>query len=175
MMTPTQTEKSGSRNLMASTWTKAGMVRRAFKAGKPRQKDLLLTPKRAMFEGYILLSEIQDAMSKAGLSANDVQAALVFMTQDSPGADLIYVAPIPETKQLPELYSKVKKLEKDGGWVPLGIAVKQVDREAYEPKDPRSGAVVWVQPWLTNPRAARALLKARSAFAEGEEGKSAFD
>lgn len=162
---------------MAATWTKAGTVRRAFKAGRQRQKDLILTPTKAMFEGYILLTDIQAAMTNAGLSAKDVQVALVLMTQDSSGTDLIYVLPIPETKRLPELHGKLKRLEKEGGWVPLGVAIKQLDHEARDPEDPKSGAVAWVQPWLTNPRAARALIEARSAMAAEDikEGRHAFN
>lgn len=174
-MTALHKAEEKSANLMAGTWTKAAKVRRAFKAGRQRQNDLLLTPRRAMFEGYILLHEIQDAMREAGLSENDVQASLVLMTTEpSEGSDLICVLPIPETKRLPQLYGKLRKLETEERWVPLGIAIQQLDREAYDPRDPKSGAVVWVQPWLANPRAARALITARNAIAEHKEGKSAF-
>jgi hypothetical protein len=160
-----------SANLMAGTWTKAAKVRRAFKAGRQRQKDLLLTPERAMFEGYILLREIQTAMRDAGLPEADVQTVLVLMTTDTSGADLIYAAPIPETKQLPVLYRKLKKLEKEGQWIPLGIVVQQLDREE---KDPKSKGAVWVEPWLTGPRAVRALIAARGAVSDNREGKSTF-
>ena len=173
-MTALRKSEEKSTNLMASTWTKAAKVRRAFKAGKKRQKDLVLTPERAMLEGYMLLRDIQKAMSEAGLSEKDVQAALVLMTTDSSGTDLIYAAKIPEMKYLPELYGKLRKLEKEGHWVPLGVALKQFDREAYDARDPKSGAVVWDQPWLMNPRAARALIAARNAIAEDREGKGTF-
>ena len=119
-----------------------------------------------------LLHKLQKAMSKEGLSENDVQAALVLINE---GMGLIYMLPLPETKHIPELYGKLKKLEKDGHWSPLGIAIKQLDRETADQKDPMSGAVVWVHPWLTSPRAARALIKARSIMAEGQEGKSTFN
>ncbi len=161
-------EKASTSNPMAATWTKAALVRRAFKAGPPRRKDLVLAPTRAMFEGCILLNGLQVAMRDAGLSEKDVQAALILMSPPGGDADLVNILPIPETKRLPELYAKVKKLEAEG-WLPLGAAIKQIDREAYDPKDPKSGAVMWVQPWLTNPRATRALFAARAAFGEGSE------
>jgi hypothetical protein len=157
-------------NPMAATWTTAGQVRKLFKSGPPRRKDLLLDLKESLLEGLLLLHRLQKAMSKAGLPESDVQAALVLMN-DAEGAGLIYLLPIPETKQLPELYGKLKKLEKDGHWSPLGIAIKQLDRDPKAPNE----AVAWVHPWLTSPRAARALIKARSVMAEGQEGKSTFN
>lgn len=174
-MTGLHKAEEKSANLMAETWTKAAKVRRAFKAGKKRQKDLLLTPERAMFGGYIRLIEIRKAMAEVGLPASDVQAALVLMTTDNAGADLIYATPLPETKRLPELSGKLKKLEKEGKWVPLGIVIQQRDREACDPKDPKSIGAMWVEPWLTGPRAVRALTAARNAIAKGEEGKIDFN
>jgi hypothetical protein len=162
-------------NPMAATWTKAGKVRRAFKAGKPRQKDLNLAPRPAIWEACLLRENIGAAMTGAGLSADDVQVAIVLMTPDaSSGVDWVHVLPIPQTKDLPELFTKVAKLEKADHVVPLGVAIRQIDREAYEPKDPKSGAVVWVQPFLVNPRAARALIAARQIFADERGGKGEF-
>jgi hypothetical protein len=160
-----------SANLMSATWTKASKVRRAFKAGKKRKNDIVLTPKRAMFEAYILLGEVRDAMREAGLPESDVQAALVLLMKDgSPGVDLIYIARIPDTQHIPELNRKLKALEKEGPWDPVGVILMQLDREA----DPKSGSAVWGQPWLVNPRAARALFEAGKAAAAGKEGKLAF-
>jgi hypothetical protein len=109
-------------------------------------------------------------MSEAGLSKDDVQAALVLVTPETPDMEnLIHVLPIPQPKKLPELFAKVEKLDKPGKILPLGIAVRQLDRET------ESGAVVWVQPFLTGPRAESALKVARSAFAEGKQGRSTFN
>lgn len=178
IMTAPQKEprKTASTNPMAGTWTKAAKVRRRFKAGRQRTTDLVLTLERSMFEGYILLRDIQQAMSGEGLPETDVQAALVLLADDSAGTDFINVVPIPEVKQMLTLKDKLDKLEKKSCWTPLGVAIKQRDREAEanDPKNPRSGAVVWVQPWLTNPRAARALIQARTAFAEHREGQITF-
>lgn len=158
---------------MASTWTKAAIVRRKFKAGRQRQTDLVLTPTRAVLEGYILLHELQKAMVEAGLPEEDVHAALVLITPGVPGGvDKIYVLPFPDMNRLPELYGKVRKLHDAAGVVPLGIVVSQTDRET---QDPKSTGAVWVQPWLTGTRAARALLKARQVCANGGEGESKFN
>jgi hypothetical protein len=167
---------AGLANPMASKWTKAGMVRRAFKAGRPLQKDRVLTPRQAIWEACSLRESLYEAMRKAGLSADDVQAAIVLMTPEAAASvDLIYVFPIPQTRDLPELFGKVTKLEKTEKVIPLGIAIRQVDRERYDPKDPKSGAVVWVQPFLANARAARALIQARNLFADGSGGKGTFN
>jgi hypothetical protein len=174
----TQTKAPAKRpNLMAATWTKAGMVRRAFKAGRPLQKDRTLTPRQAIWEACLLRESLYDAMRKEGLSADDVQAAIVLMTPDTAASvDWIYVFPIPQIRDLVELFSKVARIEKAENVIPLGVAIRQIDREAADPKDPKSGAVVWVQPFLVNARAATALLKARQVFADtdGSGGKSTF-
>lgn len=164
-----------STNLMAGTWTKAAKVRRSFKAGRPLQKDRVLTTTKAIHEACILLDDLRNAMRQSGLSADDVQAALVLVTPETPGLeDAVYVLPVPQPKKLPDLFANVAKVEKTGEVLPLGIAVKQRDHEAYDPKDPKSGAVVWVQPFLTGPRAVAALKHARDLFGEGGEGKKKF-
>jgi hypothetical protein len=169
-------EVKAKANPMAATWTKAGKVRRAFKAGRQRVKDRVLTPTAAIYEACILLDELRNAMVEAKLSKDDVQAALVLMTPETPGREnTIYVLPIPQPKKLPELFAAVGKVEKPGKILPLGIAVRQLDHEAKNPRDPKSGAVVWVQPFLTGPRAEKALIKAREIFAEGTGGKSTFN
>jgi hypothetical protein len=157
-------------NPMAGTWTKAGKVRRAFKAGRQRQKDHVLTPIAAIHETCILLDEIRNAMREADLSADDVQAALVLVTPETPGREnLIHVLPIPKPKKLPELFATVSKIEKPGKVLPLGLVIRQLD------EDVESGAVVWAQPFLTGPRAEAALIQARKMFADGSGGKSTFN
>jgi hypothetical protein len=165
-----------SANPMAGTWTKAGKVRRAFKAGRPLQKDRVLTPNIAVHEACILREELHRAMQDAQLSADDVQVALVLMTPETPSMEnTIYVLPVPPPRQLPELFANVARIEKPGRILPLGIAIRQVDHESLNPSDPKSGAVVWVQPFLTGPRAVNALMHARQLFASGGGGKSTFN
>ena len=159
-------------NLMAATWTKAAVVRRAFKSGRQRQKDLLLTPTRAILEGSIVLHELQTAMRDAGLLEEDAKAALVFVS-DAGSSDLIYVAPLPEVEGLANLSGKIKALQ--GVWRPLGLVFWQRDREAEIPGDPKSGAVGWVQPWLTDQRSARALIAARDVVSKGQDGQQSFN
>jgi hypothetical protein len=174
MMTGLQ--KTTGKNPMAATWTKAGKVRRTFKAGRRLQKDRVLTPTVAIYEACILLDELRNAMVEADLSKDDVQAALILMTPETPGKEnLIYVLPIPQPKKLPELFATVGKVEKPGKILPLGIAVRQLDHESKTPEDPKSGAVVWVQPFLTGPRAEAALIQARKLFADGSGGTSEFN
>ena len=151
---------------MAGTWTNAGEVRRKFKAGKPRQKDLLIAPTQSVLEGYILLDQVRNAMREKGLSENDIEGALVLITPES-SADVVYVLPFPEVKKLPYLYGGVQRLDSAEHVVPLGIVIRQEDREAEE-------TVVWVQPWLVNPRAIRAASRARRMFEHDEAGKSEF-
>jgi hypothetical protein len=163
-------EQSRPVNPMAATWTKAGKVRRSFKAGRQRVKDRILSPNVAIHEACILLDALRAAMVEAGLSKDDVQAALVLVTPETPDMEnAIYVFPIPQPKKLGELFAKVEKLAKPGKIIPLGIAVRQVDRES------ETGAVVWLHPFLTGPRAESALKQARGDFADGKGGRSNFN
>lgn len=160
---------------MAATWTKAGRVRRKFKAGRPTQKDRVLTPIAAIHEACILLDGLRNAMRAEGLSPDDVRAALVLVTPETPGREnLVYTLPIPAPGKLPVLFRKVAKIEETGAVLPLGLVVGQMDREAYDPEDPKSGAVGWVQPFLTGDRAVRALKNALQFAASGKGGESHF-
>jgi hypothetical protein len=155
-----------SENLMALTWTRAAKVRRAFKAGRTRQKDLVLTPLRAILEASIFMDGLRAAMREAGLSDEDVRVGLVLMDEDN---DWIYVSPIPrELDGLPKMYGKIKKLE--GSWRPLGIVCGQRDRETETHGGPEAWTA-WGQQWLTDMRSVKALLFARDAAGiKGGEG-----
>jgi hypothetical protein len=164
-MTPEQqTEK---RNLMESTWTKAAIVRRKFKAGPSRRKDIVHTPTRAVLEAWILCHELQTAMKTEGLSEEDAQAVLVLLD----GTDATYSFAVPAMDSLPELYGKVKALQEAGTVVPVGVLFKQFDREAEDRKT-KSGAVVWAHPWLVGLRESRALLNARDRYANLKPGEN---
>jgi|SRR5579872_464289 len=163
----TKLHQRGATNPMAETWTKAGKVRRLFKAGKPRQKDLSYDSERAILEARIIFLEIRRAMIQAEIKTvgEDVRAALVLMTLDNAKVDRIYLLPIPRRlEDLSELSTKVAKHEKAERVVPLGVAIWQKDREADDSVD------VWVQPWLVEtPRAKQAAIAARKAY-EGSGG-----
>ena len=170
----TEARSRQGKNPMAGTWTKAAKVRRAFKAGRPLQKDRVLSTNAAIYEACILLDSLRTAMGAAELPVEDVRACLVLVTPEAPDLEnVVFVVPIPEPNKLPELFANVAKVAKVGAVLPLGIAVWQKDRD---PKAP-SGAVAWVQPFLTGPRAESALRKARQIVAEGKgkEGKSTFN
>jgi hypothetical protein len=155
-----QLSKPQAKNLMAATWTKAAKVRRAFKAGRQRQKDLVLTPTRALFEGSIVLHELQVAMQTAGLSEEDVKAGLVFMSESGS-----YAVPIPPPSNLPAAFDAVRNLE-GGGWRPLGLVLCQLDREV----DSKNGSITWVQPWLVGAEPTRLLIAAAAQIASGTYG-----
>ena len=158
---------------MEKVLTPAARVRRAFKAGRPRQKDRVLTPVQAIYQACILLDALRSAMLEAGLLADDVRCGLVLMTPEVPsGFDLIQALPIPPPKELPDLFAKVERAVEAGVTLPLGIVIQQRDREG---EDPKSLGATWVEPFLTGPRAARALIEARRAFGDGQGGKSAFN
>lgn len=158
-----------AKNLMAATWTKAAKVRRAFKSGKKRQKDHVLTPRRAVIEAYAVIHELRAAMAQAGLPERDARGALVFISIEP--EQLAYICPIPEPERLPELYGKARELEAQGIWLPLGLLLQQRDSEAANPADPTSGNYMWAQQWLMDARSARALLTARNIVAGGRVGE----
>jgi hypothetical protein len=160
----TRLQKPTEKNLMASTWTKAGKVRRAFKAGRPRQTNRLVTPTVAIHEACIALERLQDEMRKEELLEQDVQAALVIMTPQTPDREnLVYVQGIPDTKRLPEVFASVRKIEVPEKMLVIGILFKQRDREAK--KD-----AVWPQPYLVGDRAQKAMLTGGQMFQEMEKG-----
>ena len=156
---------------MASTWTKAAKVRRAFKAGRQRQKDLKYDCERAVLEARILNIEIRKAMIQAGITTgDDAKVALVLMTPDSAKINRVYVLTIPrDIAGLPEVAAKAAKLEKAEKAVPLGVAIWQRDREAYDPSELKSGIEVWMHLWLTSERALCASAEALKAFFNEEE------
>jgi hypothetical protein len=153
-------EQTGTgKNLMASTWTKAALVRRKFKAGRQRQKDREITPLVAIHEACILLDDLRNAMREQSLPVEDVRVALVLMVPNAaPDRDLVHVIWVPEPEELPGLFQRVAGV---GGALPLGLGVWQRDREASE-------AVVWTQAFLTGPDAVKALIEARKRLANDE-------
>jgi hypothetical protein len=156
---------------MAGTWTKAAQLRREFKAGRPRLTDLVLTPTTAILEACISLNGLQTAMKAAGLSEDDVQGVLVLMTPNFPeGRDQTHLYAIPDISGLPALYKKVMALMEAAEVIPLGVLFKQIDRDAANPKDAKSGAFVWAQPWRVGLRESRALLASRDRYANLEPG-----
>ena len=160
-----------AKNLMAATWTKASKVRRAFKSGKKRQKDLVLTPRRAVIEAYGVLHELRAAMALAGLSEDDANGALVFLNEDQ-DADSGYVVPLPKPEQMPVPYATARRLEEQTGWLPIGLVLHQRDHEALDPADPKSGAYLWAQQWVMSERSTKALLIARERVANTQAGSA---
>lgn len=152
-------------NPMARTWSKAALVRRKFKAGRPIQKDRVLSPIAAIHEGCILLDDLRNAMRDAGLSPDDVRVGIVFVTPETPDTEnVVYTLRIPrDPRDLPKLFKKMEEIVTAAKVLPLGLLAGQTDRETMEPDDPKSGAVVWVQPFLTGDRAVRALKTAKNS------------
>jgi hypothetical protein len=158
---------------MEKKLTAAARVRRAFKSGRPRVKDRLLSTTAGIYEACQLLDGLRNAMEKAELSKHDVQAAVVLMTPETPGKEnAIYVLPIPEPGELPKLFQNIAAVEAPEKVLTLGIAIKQRDHEAKSLEDK---AVAWVHPFLTGPRAESALKSARTWFAAGKEGRTTFN
>lgn len=161
-----------STNLMESTWTKAAIVRRKFKAGKKRQKDLEYDLERAILEARILFIEFRAAMLKEGIptSARYARAALVLMTPDESDVNRVSALSVPrDLDGLPELADRAARLERAEKVVPLGVAIWQRDPEAGE-------QVAWVHPWRVNQRAQQAAKAAEKAFvaSEGKDTNAEF-
>jgi hypothetical protein len=161
MMVRAQKTGTGAGNLMASTWTKAAKVRRKFSAGRKREKDRIITPIVAIHEACILLDDLRNAMRGAGLPVDDVRAALILVAPNAePGLDWVHVLWVPEPGKLPDLFQRAANVAATGARLPLGLGVWQMDREAND-------VAVWIQPFLTGPHAAKALVEARERIARG--------
>jgi hypothetical protein len=171
------TAKREGHKAMEKSLTAAASVRRSFKAGPPRRKDLCLTPARAVVEAWALCDELQTTMRRLGLSKGDVHAALVLLTPNTTNEreDTIHVYPVPDMAGLPALYEKVMELQAGtavspfgANVFPLGVVFKQFDREAEHSQGPE----VWVHPWLVFPNASLALsnvMQRYSGLGPGEE------
>src|SRR5450432_1865608 len=175
MMTKLQNATKKKKNPMAGYWTKAGSVRKTFKAGRPLQKDRVVKLTTAAHEACIMLNELREAMAAVpGLSPDDVAAALVLMTPETLGQEnaVFFIEAHHDVKKLPKMFFNKQKAayEMPGKIMSLGIAVRQVDHDA----DTKNGVVTWVEPFLTGRRAETALIHARNMFGEGKEGKSEF-
>ncbi len=128
----TAQEATGTaKNLMAGTWTKAATVRRKFKAGPPRRKDLEYDMERAVIECRILFIQIRKEMLQAGIMSDDARVALVLMTPVwKEGVGRVHVLPVPRKLDgIPGLYAAAAKLENSEKVVPAGVAFWMKDRE----------------------------------------------
>ena len=110
------------KNLMAGTWTKAAKVRRVFKGGAPRKRDLVLSPSAALLEGAAVFHYLQAAMREAGLPEEDAKASLVLVTGFEADDD-IHVVEALRIEELPKSYEEIKALE--GLWLPVGLTFWQ--------------------------------------------------
>lgn len=158
---------------MTSTWTKAAKVRRALGAGKPAIKDREYDIESAVMAARALLMEIRKERSLAGIEEwwDDVAVALLLMTPEQAKKDKVYLLPISrDFDDLAILYKNAMHLKTTERAVPLGAAFWQLDREAGGVVD------VWVEQWLTGPRAMLAATRASKAFEEsgGKETSANF-
>ncbi len=154
-------------NLMASTWTKAALVRRAFNAGPRRKSDREFEDlEDAVLAAYVSYRDIRRAMKKAELSERDARAAFVLVDATFAGqpfnASTAVMLPIPATiKGIPDLLKDTERYAKSK-MVPLGVVFWQRDRDERA-KESRS---VWIQSWRVDPRLHRAANAVRDEFRE---------
>lgn len=160
-------------NLMASTWTEAAKVRRAFNAGPRRKSDLKFDDiEEAVLAAYTSFLDLRKEMKRAGLPQRDVRAALVLMTAFYEGPPInggvVTLLAIPDTLvTLSDLLKETERRTKSGAMAPLGLAFWQRDKDSKA----KVSKNVWVQSWRVDPRVQRAADAARQAFEESD-GKS---
>ncbi len=157
-----------SENLMASTWTDAARVRRAFNAGPRRKTDREFDDlEDAVLTAYRSYRDIRREMKNAGLSERDTRAAFVLVTAAYAGAPFngghAMMLPIPDAiKGLPGLLKDAEKWANKGEMIPLGVVFWQRDRDERA-KESKS---VWIQSWRVDPRLLRAANAVRDEFGE---------
>jgi hypothetical protein len=164
-------------NLMASTWTKAVLVRRAFNAGPKRKSDRVLDAEEATLEAYMAFRAFRNEAAKSGLGSA-ARLGLMLMDTKCKGRDEIMGVPT-KLENIAELFAKVKKATKGGEVVPLGLLYWLRDDDPEAVKTPKGAnwdgeevemlipAVTWVKPWLVeSPRARLVTEAARHAFEE---------
>jgi hypothetical protein len=99
-------------NLMASTWTKAVLVRRAFNAGPKRKSDRVLDAEEATLEAYMAFRAFRNEAAKSGLGSA-ARLGLMLMDTKCKGRDEIMGVPT-KLENIAELFAKVKKATKGG-------------------------------------------------------------
>jgi hypothetical protein len=169
-----QMEKAESRkaaNLMASTWTKAALVRRAFNAGPRRKFDRQFEDlEDAVLAAYISYRDVRREMRKWGLPEADTRAAFVMMPPFfgppfNSGAAVMLRIP-DSIHGLPTLLKDAQHYAKEGEgdlqMSPLGVVFWQRDQDERA-KEKES---VWVQMWRVDPRLQRAANAVRDEFRE---------
>lgn len=155
-------------NGLASFWTKAAMVRRAFNAGPRLKSDRAFDDlEDAVLEAYTEFRDMRRRMKNAELSARDTRAAFVLIPPYFEGppfnASAGLMIPIPDTiKGLPDLLKEAERAAGKSEMVPLGVVFWQRDRDERA-KEAKS---VWVQSWRVDPRWQRAANAVREEFRE---------
>ena len=149
-------------NLMASTWTKAALVRRAFKSGRPRKVDLRLHWKKALLQGLIAQEDIQNAMRDQELAAEDVRVSLVLISADlKSGARQAHVWRLPMTlEDVPPIAERIEFLELTERIEAPGLIFLQRDRELETQIPGRFNQEIWTERWLMGEDAQAAMTKA---------------
>ena len=110
-------------NPMAGTWTKAALVRRRIKAGRPSRVNEILTPLQAANR---LVNEVEKARSlmvEAGLAPEDVKAGLVYRSGDNGGLTWP-----PRAGGMATFVDRLEKMQPPPEFV--GIVWEQIDWES---------------------------------------------
>lgn len=155
-------------NLMASTWTKAAIVRRTFKAGPRRKSDLVYGAEHGFLECRILYIELRNAMLEAGIKtgASDVSVGLILMTPwTAKGRAVVHVLHAGGSiDDFTKSARKVEQLEKQHKAIPIGVAFWQRDHESGQDE-------TWVRAWRLDNASAEALAHVSKELKQ-EKGNS---
>jgi hypothetical protein len=143
--------------------TKAQLVRRKFKTGRPYKKDRNLSPLAAMSTAVDMYGQLLDLMvGEYNLPASDAMCALCVVSRATEAEDLqVLRIPIDHAK-FPEYLERLAIIPK---CLPLGILFAMRDREV---KDMKKKFVAWVFPFLVGPKARAKMLEAKQHDVIGE-------
>jgi hypothetical protein len=169
--TEAQAETKPKENLMASTWTKAAVVRRKFKAGPRRQRDIEYDVERALLECRILYTELRNAMVTAGIKTGAVDVSVGIILTAPPDAEIRFVEVLSAGGDMEAFAKQAMKaawLEKQHKVFPIGAAFWQRDRES-------GTGEVWIRSWRLGGQSALLLTETLKYLKDHEGNDFRFE
>jgi len=153
--------------------TRAQVARRRFKSGLPRKIESRdLSPMEALARTMGLFDSLRSEMQRAGLSKDDVKAALVFYQPNTKGREHVIAETrlLPKPEDIPQFCEAVLSLDSP---VFLGVLFQQEDHEARKAGDTRQATVMFGCELTKAHNAEARLLAARNQLLEGGFKKAA--
>jgi hypothetical protein len=156
MVSPRHEAQKKSANPLDEMMTSAQIARRKFKATLPRKiQNRRLSAMEALSEVFGLFDRLRGLVAERGLSADSVQAGLVYCLPESDPGVFAATIPLPEPSKIGAFCEKVMALDQP---LFLGVFFRQEDSDT---NNPAQKAVIFTAQFIAGPEAEGRLLAAR--------------